>query len=200
MKDIMLKIVGKQIYDAADEEKLEFVTEGKFFEKEGSIVLLYDESEFSGIEGCSTSLKITGGKVLMQRHGDLVPLDTEIEFEKGKHFSGYYQTPYGPVEMEVLTNDVVNKINRKVGKGSLNIDYHISLKGLAESRSLLAIEIMEKNADGSGYVGKPAGKTVTKAAPKKAAPAGKTGPTAAAHKPVAPAESKRKSKKGETEE
>ncbi|MDD2484868.1 MAG: DUF1934 domain-containing protein [Eubacteriales bacterium] len=154
MKDIMLKIVGKQLYSPAEEEKVEFVTEGKYVEEnDGSISLLYDESEFSGVEGCTTSLKINGEKVLMQRHGEQVPLDAEIEFEKGKRFTGYYNTPYGTIEMEVLTNHVINKINRDKGNGSLNIDYHISLRGVAESRSLLDIEIMEKNADGSGYVG-----------------------------------------------
>jgi len=155
MKDIMLKIIGKQLYSAEEEEKVEFVTEGKFVEEmDGSISLMYDESDFSGMEGCTTSLRINGEKVLMQRHGALVPLDTEIEFEKGKRFTGYYNTPYGTIEMEVLTNDVVNRINRDKGNGSLNIDYHISLRGVSESRSRLDIEIMEKNANGSGYVPK----------------------------------------------
>lgn len=154
MKDIMLKIIGKQLYENSDEQKVEFMTEGKFYEEEGSIFLLYDESDLSGVEGCTTSLKITGDKVLMQRHGEQVPLDTEIQFEKGKHYSGFYNTPYGAIEMEVLTNEIVDKIDRLKGKGSLNIDYHISLRGVAEGRSLLDIEIMEKNAAGTGYVGK----------------------------------------------
>ncbi len=155
MKDIMLKIIGKQLYSNEEEEKVEFMTEGKFVEEnDGSIFLVYDESEFSGVEGCTTSLKINGDKVLMQRSGEQVPLDTEIEFEKGKRFTGYYNTPYGAIEMEVLTNEVINKIDRDQGNGTLNIDYHISLRGLAESRSCLDIEIMEKNASGFGYIGK----------------------------------------------
>jgi uncharacterized beta-barrel protein YwiB (DUF1934 family) len=145
MKDIMLKIVGKQLYGFSDEEnQLEFVTEGKFYEKEDSVYLLYDESKVSGMEGCTTRLKITGDKVQMQRKGDLVPLDTEIEFEKGKRFTGYYNTVFGAVEMEVLTNDVVNKIDKAEGKGTLDIDYHISLRGLSEGRSRLAIEVLDQ--------------------------------------------------------
>lgn len=151
MKDIMLKIVGKQLYGSSkEEEQLEFVTEGKFYEENNSVYLLYDESEFSGVEGCTTSLKVTGDKVLMRRHGESVPLDTEIEFEKGKRFTGYYNTPFGAIEMEVLTNDIINNINRIEGKGSLNIDYNISLKGLAEGRSLLDIEILENKINRNG--------------------------------------------------
>ena len=141
MKDIMLKIIGKQVTTEAEEQQLEFVTEGKYYVKGDSVYLLYDESEFSGMEGCTTSLKITGDNIKMKRYGENIGLDTEIEFEKGKRFKGYYDTPFGSVEMEVLTNEVVNKIE-KTGKGSLNIDYHISLRGLSEGRSILDIQII----------------------------------------------------------
>lgn len=141
MKDIMLKIVGRQVTTDAEEQQLEFVTEGKYYVKGDSVYLLYDESEFSGMEGCTTSLKITGDNIKMKRFGENIGLDTEIEFEKGKRFKGYYDTPFGSVEMEVLTNEVVNKIE-KTGKGSLNIDYHISLRGLSEGRSILDIQII----------------------------------------------------------
>jgi len=140
----MLKIVGKQILgDSREEEdQLELVTEGKYHEKDGTVFLSYDESGFSGMEGCTTSLVIKGDEILMKRCGEAVPLDTEIRFEKGKRFNGYYGTPFGAVEMEVLTNDVVNNISREEPKGSLNIDYHISLRGLSEGRSRLDIEII----------------------------------------------------------
>lgn len=139
----MLKIVGKQLFGLSEEEEqLEFMTEGKFYEKDDSIYLSYDESEFSGMEGCTTSLKITGDKIQMRRFGHSVPLDTEIQFEKGKRFTGYYDTPFGAVEMEVLTNDIVNNINKDAAKGTLNIDYHISLRGLSEGRNRLDIEII----------------------------------------------------------
>jgi hypothetical protein len=44
--------------------------------------------------------------------------------------------------MEVLTNSVVNNIERNNVSGYLDIDYNISLKGLTESRSRLKIEII----------------------------------------------------------
>ena len=142
MKDIMLKIIGKQVTTDTEEERLEFVTEGKYYVNGDSVYLLYDESEFSGMEGCTTSLKITGDNIKMKRYGESIGLDTEIEFEKGKRYKGYYGTPFGSVAMEVLTNDVVNRIEKTEGKGSLNIDYNISLRGLSEGRSILDIQII----------------------------------------------------------
>ena len=144
MKNIMLKIVGKQITGDKEEEteQLELVTEGKYYEKDGVLYLTYDESDFSGMTGCTTSLSISGDEIMMKRSGEAVPLDTEIKFVKGKRFTGYYGTPFGAVEMEVLTNDVVNNITPDGPKGSQNIAYHISLRGLSKGRSRLDIEII----------------------------------------------------------
>lgn len=144
MKDIMLKIVGTQVIDNQpdSEEQLEFVTEGKYYLEDGYIHLTYDESEFMGMEGCTTSLLIKDEEILMKRCGAEVPMDTEIRFEKGKRFNGLYGTPFGTVEMEVLTNDVINTISQEEPRGSVDIDYHISLKGLSEGRSKLNIEII----------------------------------------------------------
>ena len=140
MKDIMLKIVGKQIYVGEEEEKIELVTEGKFYKKGKSLFLEYDESEFSGLPGCKTHLQLTGDVIRMKRIGD--PEDeTVIEFEKGKRTMGFYETPFGVFEMEVLTNHVENNMGDE-GAGSLDIDYHISLRGLSESHNKLKIEVM----------------------------------------------------------
>ena len=142
MKDIMLRIIGRQIaVDATNEDEIEFVTEGKIYEKNQATYLVYEESEVSGMPGCKTSLKLKGDTIRMKRIGDNVGLDTVIEFQKGCRYEGFYDTPYGAIEMEVLTNDLINNLTPE-GKGSIDIDYHISLKGLSEGRSKLNIQII----------------------------------------------------------
>ena len=147
MKDIMLKIIGRKIENdfANDEEvfedQVEFITEGHFYEKGNSFYLVYDEADPSGADEVTTSLKLTGDKIKMKRYGDDLGFEAAIEFEKGKRYNGIYDTPFGPFEMEVLTNDIKNNI-LKAGEGSLDIDYDISLKGLSEGRNHLKIEIM----------------------------------------------------------
>lgn len=142
MKDIMLRIIGKQIsVDATTEGEIEFITEGKIYEENQATYLVYEESEVSGMPGCKTSLKLKGDKIRMKRIGESVGLDTVIEFEKGCRYEGFYDTPFGAIEMEVLTNDLKNNLTSD-GKGSINIDYHVSLKGLSEGRSKLDIQII----------------------------------------------------------
>ncbi|QAT41881.1 DUF1934 domain-containing protein [Aminipila luticellarii] len=142
MKDIMLKIVGRQVsIDSDNEDQIEFVTEGKIYKKDQTTYLIYEESEVSGMPGCKTSLKLKGDTIKMKRFGDSVGLDTVIEFQKGRRYEGFYDTPFGAIEMEVLTNDLVNNLTPE-GKGSIDIDYHVSLKGLSEGRSKLNIQII----------------------------------------------------------
>ncbi|MDR0886555.1 MAG: DUF1934 domain-containing protein [Clostridiales Family XIII bacterium] len=123
------------------EDQLEFITEGRFFVKNGSLYLTYEESELSGMVGCTTSLKITGDKIKMKRYGDELGTDTSIEFEKGARFNGTYSTPFGDIPMEVLTSSVDNNLTLE-GNGRVDIDYMVSLKGLSENRTKLSIEIL----------------------------------------------------------
>ncbi|MEG0292466.1 MAG: DUF1934 domain-containing protein [Anaerovoracaceae bacterium] len=141
MKDIMLKIVGLHVHDNVEEEQMELVTEGKMYEKGGVIYLTYDESEFTGMVGYKTRLRVDSNTVKMTRIGKDMGALTEMCFEKGERYTSLYDTPYGPVEMELLTNDLTSDLSYD-GEGKVMIDYSISLKGLTEGRSKLNIEIV----------------------------------------------------------
>ena len=144
MKDIVLKIVGKQTFNGeAEEENIEFLTEGRCGCKGEATYLIYEESELSGMAGCTTSIKVTGERVEMRRYGHSYVSGTEIEFEKGKRFKGYYDTPYGAVEMEVLTDELDNCLSPDLDRGVLHIAYQFSLKGLGEGRNCLDVEIVQ---------------------------------------------------------
>ncbi|WP_303857825.1 DUF1934 domain-containing protein [Aminicella lysinilytica] len=136
----MLKIIGKQFAGDNPEEQMEFITEGKLFERNGSTYLIYDESDFSGFPGCKTSLKLKDDTVRMKRLGKDVGYGLEIEFKKGQRFFTKYETPYGVIDMEVLTNSVENNLSPE-GRGNIDIDYHVSLGGMAEGRNELKIEV-----------------------------------------------------------
>lgn len=144
MKDIMLRIIGKSLVGEQEEDQIEFITEGKFYEKGNTIYITYDESELSGMPGCKTSLRVEANHVRMKRFGRNIGNDTIMEFQKGKRTEGMYETPFGSFEMELLTNEIKSTLSKE-GNGGVDIDYHISLKGLSEGRSLLNIEIMNSD-------------------------------------------------------
>ena len=141
MKEVMIRIKGKQVTRETGEDEMEVVTEGKLYRRNGTTYLLYEESELSGVPGCQTRLRLRDGEIQMKRIGEGAGVGSEILFEQGKRYTGFYETPFGPIPLEVLTN-YVNSSLTEDGNGDIDIDYDISLKGLLEGRNTLNISVM----------------------------------------------------------
>ncbi len=140
IKDIRLKVVGSQLYDGVLKDKLEFFTEGQLYKKGDVRYLEYEETPVSGFEGYKTKLIMEGDSVKVERFSESDINATELRFEKGKRSTGFYYTPYGEIDIEVLTNNLVNTVSDE-GIGVIDIDYDISLKGILEGRNRLNIEL-----------------------------------------------------------
>lgn len=141
MKEVTLKITGKQCFDDKEEDQMEFVTDGKLYEKKGSFYIIYDETEVSGFEGCKTSVRLQGDTVKMKRMG-AIGFNTELYFEKGVRFSSAYETPVGTMDIEILTKKVENNFDKELQRGSIGVEYEVSLQGLAEGKNKLTISVM----------------------------------------------------------
>lgn len=141
MKEITLRITGKQNIKDVEEDQMEFVTDGRLYEKNNSIYIMYDETEVSGMKGCTTTIKMTEDAIKMRRNGDL-GFNTELYFQTGKRFNSVYNTPYGPMGIEVLTDYVKNDFDKEEYKGKIDVKYKISMDGIVESSNKLTIEVM----------------------------------------------------------
>ena len=144
MKDrnVELKITGRQFAGTEAEDVIEFVTEGQLHSDEDGVVLTYPESELSGFPGSVTTLKIRDNTVNMQRRDQEGNLKTEMHFQQGERMDSPYETPYGMMKLEVLTDQVTADISEE-GNGSIEITYLVSLEGIAEGKNALHIEIQE---------------------------------------------------------
>ena len=146
MKDIMIRLTGRHLStDTADKDQIEFITTGKVYKKGDVTYITYMEGEMSGMEKVRTMLRIgRDGDILMKRFGQQqLLMDTVMEFQKGKRFNSLYQTPFGPLKMEILTNNIVNNIQPDNCTGNLYIDYDIALKGITGTRNMLNIELYD---------------------------------------------------------
>ncbi len=149
-KNVAVHIVAKQFYAGDDAETTEFFTEGHIFEKNDEVFLEYDETELSGFSGGHTRLVVNKDKVTMSRveTGDGAG-DTVMEFSKGNRYTGFYRTPMGIHEIEVLANEIDIEIDKQKLTGKIDIDYNFSLKGLIEGRNIFFMEIKEKTQNKS---------------------------------------------------
>lgn len=142
-KNVELKITGKQ-FDASEEETvMEFISEGTLtMDDDGVITLVYPESEVSGFEGCTTTLRIDHDDVNMERRGEDDQVKAELHFKEGGRIDSPYETPYGMLTLEVLTESIKHEFDDN-GMGSIRIAYRVSLGGVAEGKNELMIEVQE---------------------------------------------------------
>ena len=69
MKDITLKIIGRQLFKDREEEQMEFVTDGRLYFRNGAAYVVYEESGVSGMPSGKTVLKVKDDTVRMRRAG-----------------------------------------------------------------------------------------------------------------------------------
>lgn len=130
-KDVLITVKGTQISQMEDENnedrpeypnEVELVTEGKYFKEENSYYVIYNESEMTGFEGTTTTLKIADGVVVLRRSGTV---NSQIVFQEGHKHISYYDTAEGAFTIGVYANKV--NINIDENGGKIFIDYLLEI-------------------------------------------------------------------------
>lgn len=140
LKEVVIKIKTVQ-YDNATQmsDVIELVTEAKYFKKNNSTYLVYEESELSGLEGTTTKIKINNNKVELKRIGKH---DSNMVFEQDKRFESIMVTPMGNIPLEILTNRILYNQQDEPFDIKLEIEYSISLRGLFQGKNVMKIEVV----------------------------------------------------------
>ncbi|MDK2804176.1 MAG: hypothetical protein PWR23_1180 [Peptostreptococcaceae bacterium] len=120
------------------DEVIELITEGKFYQKSDAYYLVYDESEISGMQGTTTTLKIKDNQVVLRRLGSN---SSTMEFEKNKRHRTQYKTPYGSMTMEMLTKSVDVYIKEEPLEIDITIEYDILIKNMFEGKNSMHITV-----------------------------------------------------------
>lgn len=136
----MIKVLGTQSNAEGEKNEIELITEGKYYKKNNCYYLVYEESELSGMEGSTTTLKIEGkNKVSMQRFGTMA---SKLVFEEGKNYSSQYCTEFGNFELDIFTKKLdIAMVHGEKGE-SLEIHYDMEIKGLVNTWNELKIEFI----------------------------------------------------------
>lgn len=136
----IVRVTGVQENAEGEESIIELFTEGVFYIKNGNYYIIYEESEVSGMEGTTTSLKVEDNKkVSMKRFGTM---STNFDFEKNKQFEASYMTAYGNLTINILTNTLHIEIDEETGKGNIEIDYDLKVLGNVKTANKLKIQLM----------------------------------------------------------
>lgn len=119
-----------------DSDIIEVVTPGDFYKKDGSYYAVYEETEISGMEGTTTTLKIGSDNFSLIRTGST---SGKMDFDNKEDSISMYNTPYGTIELTIETKEL--KIDIDENGGDVFINYNMSISGQSPQNTELKINI-----------------------------------------------------------
>ena len=139
-KDVIISIRGLQEQDGEAGDPITLVTPGRFYRKNDSYYISYEESELTGLAGTRTTLRVKPDFVKLVRTG-LYP--SELQFELGKRHMSLYHTDYGDLSIVVSTNHIRNTLTDD--GGDLDVQYTVEVANTPVGVNHLSLTI--KNAE-----------------------------------------------------
>jgi len=115
----------KTLQDVAGDgetNEIELQTKGKFAKKNDKFYISYEESELTGFDDTTTTIKVSENAVSMTRSGKY---NTKMEFRLGEKCLCSYQTPYGVIPVGV--NPIVIENNLSAEGGNIAIEYVLDI-------------------------------------------------------------------------
>ena len=137
-KDVMIHIKGVYTVEN-DQTTAELFTEGKMYKKNNHTYLTYQESEITGYEGCTTTLKIEDqGRVTMTRNGST---SSHLVLQPGIRNIGRYTVYGNPMEIGVFAENLEWKLTDD--SASLHMAYTLDMNSILMSENELFIDVSQ---------------------------------------------------------
>lgn len=137
---VLLSIRGEQYFDGIDPDATELMTEGSMVLTGDGMVLSYEESQLTGMEGTTTTFEVKGPRVILTRSGTV---NSQMVFEEGRQHTSLYETPFGELSVDIQTS--VLKHNLTERGGVMEIKYSIAVEHTVTGRNCFKIRVKRKH-------------------------------------------------------
>ena len=137
---VLLSIRGEQYFDGIDPDETELMTEGTMALTEDGMVLSYEESELTGMEGTTTTFEIKGPRVTLTRSG---AVNSQMVFEEGRQHTSLYETPFGELSVDIQTSELKHNLSER--GGLMEIKYSIAVEHTVTGRNCFKIRVRRKH-------------------------------------------------------
>lgn len=121
-KNVIILVKGIQTAEDHEQGVLELVTEGKYYKEDNAYYVTYKESEVTGMEGTTTTLRVSDGIVTLMRIGSV---NSHFVFQQGQKHISYYDTEHGAFTIGVLANEV--DIRMDDDGGEIRVGYQLEI-------------------------------------------------------------------------
>ena len=127
---VLLFIRGEQYFDDVDPDATELTTEGTLELTEKGLLLTYQETALTGMEGTTTTFEVSGPQVILRRVGSV---NSQMVFEEGRQHTSLYETPYGELSVDIQTSALRHNLSER--GGLLEIKYSIAVEHTVTGRN-----------------------------------------------------------------
>ena len=136
---VLLSIRGEQYFDDIDPDATELMTDGTLEVTEDGLVLSYEESELTGMEGTTTTFEVCGPRVTLTRSG---AVNSQMVFEEGRQHTSLYETPFGERSVDIQTGRLRHNLTER--GGIMEIQYSIAVEHTVTGRNCFKIRVKRK--------------------------------------------------------
>lgn len=136
----LITLTTVQYAKGMDEDKTELTTKGVFKEKDGKFYIIYEESEMTGFEDTTTTIKVYPEKMLMSRRGKY---NSKMEFLPGEERLCRYPTPYG--DLAVGVKPIVFENCLKEDGGEVKVEYMLDINNRIYAKNKLKLNVRVLN-------------------------------------------------------
>lgn len=141
-KDVLISIVGLQfIEEDSNPDSVEIITVGKYYKKNESHYILYDEvtEETGGINKNRIKVELKKNRVLIYKSGSSA---MNMIFEEGRKNHTYFDTPAGSLQISILADDI--RIIDNENEINVRIRYLLEVNNQTVSDCTVQIKIVPK--------------------------------------------------------
>ena len=136
---VLIKVRGEQYFDNVDPDATELTTEGTMELTAEGMILSYEETELTGMEGTTTTFVIAGPRVILTRSGKV---NSQMVFEEGRQHTSLYETPFGELSIDIQTSRLLHNLTER--GGLLEIKYSIAVEHTVTGRNCFKIQVRRK--------------------------------------------------------
>ena len=136
---VLLSIRGEQYFDDIDPDATELMTDGTLEVTEDGLVLSYEESELTGMEGTTTTFEVCGPRVTLTRSG---AVNSQMVFEEGRQHTSFYETPFRALSVDIQTGRLRHNLTER--GGIMEIQYSIAVEHTVTGRNCFKIRVKRK--------------------------------------------------------
>ena len=135
-EDYLITIKGTMEQNG-ERDQVELMTRGSYVQRGGSYYITYKETEATGYQGSTTTVKVEGdSKVSMLRFGTA---PSQLVIEKGRRHVCHYDTGAGALSLGVAADYICSKLGPQ--GGSVHFGYLLDMDTQSISRNLVEITV-----------------------------------------------------------